>query len=218
MAALAPLAVTVAAVRIADAVGLALLLLFALWGLRRGALRQVLSLTVLVGALVLAGRLGPAAEGTLAKVTSLTGEAREAAAWAAVLFAGLVVGGVLLSFLCCRMAERPHGRLDRLGGALFGGVKGAIVLTVLAYVLAAGAPGPAPSLSRGSGPATQETAEAESPWVARLRGSVSARFMAVGSDWLAGLMPLPSWIERRRSEVDDLLRADAGLARRPRTR
>lgn len=212
---LMPLAGTVAAVRIVDAVGCALVLLFALWGMRRGALRQALSLAVVVGALVLAGRLGPHAEATVAKVTSLTGEAREAAAWGAVLFAALVVGGVALSFACCRMPEGARGRTDRLLGAFFGGVKGVLVLTVVAYVMAARAPEPRPPLSRGAEPRAASEA-ATSPWVERLRGSVSARVMAAGAAWLSRVVPVPPWIEARRSEVDALLRADAGPARRPR--
>ena len=211
---LAPLTITLAAVRIADAVGLALLLLFALWGLRRGALRQVLSFGVVVGALFVATWLAPQAESTVAKVTSLVGDVREAAAWGAVLFAALVLGGVALSYLCCRLPARAHGRGDRLPGALFGGLKGAPVLVALGYVLAAVGPGAGPSLARTSD--APVVVREDSAWVGRLRGSLSAGAMARGADWIGGVIELPAWIERRRAAVDAALQAEAGSARRPR--
>lgn len=212
----APLAVVLGAVRIADAVACALLLLFALWGMRRGALRQVLSLGVLFGALAVATWLASRAEGTVAKVTSLDGEAREAAAWGGVLFAALVVGGVLLSFVASRLPASAHGRTDRLLGALFGGVKGALVLVVLAYVLAAGTPADEPSLSRTD--AAREAPGDVSPWVARLRGSWSASAMATGAGWIERVVRLPAWVAKRRQAVDEALRAEASPPRRPRER
>lgn len=199
------LAITLAAVRIADAVALALILLFALWGMRRGALRQSLSLGVLVGSLAVAAWLGPQAEATVAKVTSLSGEAREAAAWVAVLFASLVVGGVALSFACCRMPDQATGRSNRMLGALLGGVKGVLVLTVLAYVLASGSAQAGPALSRTAEP--KAPASDTSPWVGRLRGSMAASVMATGSRWLGGVVELPTWIERRRAAVDEALQS-----------
>ena len=102
------------------------------------------------------------------------------------------------------MADQATGRGNRLAGAFFGGVKGVLVLTVLAYVLAAGSARDAPALSRTAEP--REPVSTISPWVGRLRGSFASRVMATGSRWLSGVVELPAWIERRRAAVDDALR------------
>ena len=107
-------------VRIADAVVLVLLALFAWWGARRGAIRQVLSLSVLVGAFFAAGVLAPGFAPTVAKLTDLDPGPRLAVAWVVVLFAALVVGAILLRWMAARLPEPDGQGASRLIGGVLG--------------------------------------------------------------------------------------------------
>ena len=207
----------VAAFRWADGLVLVALAVFTWWGARRGALRQMLSLAVLVGAFWGAGRLAPHLEGTVEKLTSLEASARLAAAWGALVFSGLVLGAIVLSFACCRLPDRAGGGASRVFGAVLGLVKGGFVLVVTGYVLlsATGAQ-PAPGLGR---PAGEQTAQATLPsWLERVRGSVTAGALSAGADRLSTWLDLPAWIDARIGAVDEALHGEPATPRRPRDR
>jgi hypothetical protein len=207
--------VQVAAFRGADGVALVLLMLFALWGALRGPLRQVISLSLLLAALHLAGRLAPGLEPTVAKVTPLDGDGRAAAAWFAALFGMLVVGAILLAFLLPRVPPRRPGRAGTAAGAALGAAKGAIVLVVVAYGILAAGGGGTPALARGTG-----SWRPGPSFVQRVRGSVSARVLERGGTALGDLLDAPDWMRVRLAEVNRSLRAgdEAGGGRRPRQR
>jgi len=208
----APLASLGAALRAADAGVLVVLALFAWWGARRGALRQVLSLSVLVGAFFVAGALAPRLEPTVAKLTDLAAGPRLAAAWVVVLFCALVVGAILLRWVAARLPEPGRRPADRwLGGAL-GLLKGCFVGLLLAYALLAAGDGEAPTpLSRTGDGAKRE---ASVPLVERMHDSLAAHGMASGADLLESLFELPPWVQQHMDELDE--RLGTRRARRPR--
>lgn len=155
-----------------DAVLLAALLLFGVWGALRGALRQGLSLATVAAAFPLASRYGPRIEPTVVKAATIEGADLALVAWATVFAGTLIVGGVLIAVLA-----PLFGRLARGGrgvGALLGLAKGAILLTVLLY-----------------GVLFATTGAARPPWVRDVEhshGAVAAHHVA---QTLGRVLPLP---------------------------
>lgn len=121
-----------------DVVGLIVLLLFAGLGAWRGALATgagLVSMAVGYAAAVFAaGRWGgPAAEA--AGLPALAGPPLAGTAAFAVSY--LVCGGVtavLKAWERRRRGELPRGRGDRIAGAVFGGMRGALVVLLLGWV------------------------------------------------------------------------------------
>ncbi len=187
-----------AVVRPADGVALALLLAFTWWGARKGGLRQALSLGVLAGAAWLAAHHAADAEPTVGKLFELHAGERLAAAWAAVLFGGLVAGAILIRLLAHRFPDRSRGGVDRVLGGLLGAAKGAVVLTVVGYLVLALGSGPAgPSLSRTDGPAADPAGLSD-----RVRGSVASVCLTEWGGVLRRVTWLPPWIEGRVEDVN----------------
>lgn len=171
------------ALQAVDAVALVLLAAFTAWGALRGALRQILSLVLLVGAFPVAAHYGPRIEDTVVKAVSATGSDVPAIAWLAVFAGVLIAGGVLLALL------QPLLRRVRLGGrlvgALLGVVHGTVVLTVLAYGLLASFHG-----------------EGRPGWIRGLERSVAARAIGFVGEGLGSVVDLPPWLEQRVEEVN----------------
>ncbi len=203
------------AVRAGDAAVVVVLILFAAWGAHRGALRQTLSLCVLLGAFFVAGRHGDILASTVGKLTSLAPGERGAASWIAVLFLCLVAGAILLRFVAARLPPRSEATGARVLGGALGLLKGAFVIIVLGYALiaatGAGSTAP-PALSRTDGP--EAAAEDGSVWARRLEDSLSAGYLAAGSGLLTRWLEVPAWVRDQMENVDR--RLDSGALRRPR--
>ncbi len=195
----------IGALRVTDGVVLVLLLLFGVWGAMRGALRQSLSILILVGALYAASPLAPHLAPTVGKVSGLVGEEQTAVAWLAAFVGALIVGAILLAFLTPRMPER---RGPAWWGGLLGIVKGSVVLVILAYFVLGGVGGDLPGLRRDGAPRGPGLVE-------RLRGSVSASLLTRGSEAITRLVNVPPWIQSRVATVNAELAADAPPTRRP---
>jgi uncharacterized membrane protein required for colicin V production len=194
-----------AAPRAADAAALILLLAFTWWGARKGGLRQALSLVVMAGAFLLAGRLAVRLEPTMGKLFDLALPERLALAWAAVLFVSLVLGALLLRLLAGGLPEHSRGGVDRVLGGLLGAAKGAVVLTLAGYLaLGAGSANAAPPLSRPAQPSV--AAEPGAGLSARVRGSLSAACLLEWGGLLRRAVELPPWVAERMQQVERELR------------
>lgn len=129
-----------------DLVAAVVLLACTAWGAWRGALAQVLGLTSLLGALLLASPLAPLLRDPVRQALAPAAGDLPLAAWAAAFLGVLLVVGVLSQALG---ALRPRaGALrpaSRWGGALLGAGKGLLVLLVAGYAVALRAPPSPPS-------------------------------------------------------------------------
>ena len=203
-----------AVVRTSDIGAFVLLALFAWWGARRGALRQALSLSLIVGAIFVAGAFAARLESTIAKLTGLEPGERLAAAWATALFLALVVGAILLRFVGTRLPPPQRTRVNRYVGGALGLLKGGLVGVLVAYALLGASEGAGPPpLSRTDSAAP---AEASSPLVQRMRGSLAAAGMARGAHLLTHWFEIPPWLRGQVEAVNEQL--DPGDERRPRGR
>jgi membrane protein required for colicin V production len=198
---------------------LVVLALFTWWGARRGAIRQMLSLGVVLGGLALAGHLAPRLVPTVNKLASLEPGPALAAAWAAALFGALVLGALLLRALSSRLPPARGGAANRWIGALLGLAKGLVVGVVVGYaVLASSGGAPTPALSRPDVAPERPTPTAG--LAGRLRGSVSAEGLAEGASLLGRWFRVPDWIRFQVEAVNASLDVapDAHGAGRPRER
>jgi len=203
-----------ATLRASDIGVLVLLALFAWWGARRGALRQALSLSLIVGAILLAGVFAPRLESTIAKLSGLEPGERLAAAWATALFLTLVVGAIVLRFVGARLPPPERTRVNRYVGGALGLLKGGLVGVLVAYALLGASEGAGPPpLSRRDSAAP---AEASSPLVQRMRGSLAAVGMARGAGLLTRWFEIPPWLRGQVEALNEQL--DPGGDRRPRGR
>ncbi|MDJ0975768.1 MAG: CvpA family protein [Planctomycetota bacterium] len=185
----------------ADGVALAVLLAFALWGAVRGPLRQLLSLSLIALAFLVAPRLLPHAEPLVAKVGGLGPEENAALAWGLCVFLVLVAGGLLLAALS-RLTGKvgAGGPGGRALGAALGAVKGAALLLLVGYALLAwpASEGAATiSLRRDAG-----TAEATGSWRDTARRSHAANWLVRGGGAVREGLILPAWIDRLMRDVD----------------
>ena len=193
--------------RSSDAGLIVILALFTWWGARRGALRQLLSLGVVIGALVAAGHLAPKLVPTVNKLTTLDPGEPLAVAWASALFLALVLGAICLRFVTGRMPKPEPSPANRWIGAGLGLAKGVVISVVVGYtILASAGQEPAPALSR---PAGDARAKPTSGLVDRMRGSLSAEGLARGADLLQGWVGVPPWIQDQIETVNQQLDADA---------
>lgn len=168
----------------ADAVLLGLLLLFALWGAMRGALRQILGLVVLGAAFPLAARFGPRIEPTVVKAVTVEGADLHLVAWAAVFAGVLIAGGAVIAALgplLGSLAKKGRGL-----GALLGLVKGVVVLTVLLHA----------ALFAWRGPDRPD-------WIRAVESSHAAVVARQVRQGLEKLSAVPGPLERRIEAVDD---------------
>ncbi|MGB7550609.1 MAG: CvpA family protein [Chromatiaceae bacterium] len=116
-----------------DAGILGLIALSALIGLGRGLVRELLSLVIWSLALLLAWRLYPLLEPELAPW--LPGDTSRAAAAYLLTALGLVMVGGLVGYLLTSLVELGGlGGTSRLLGALFGLVRGALIIAMLAFL------------------------------------------------------------------------------------
>ncbi len=183
----------------ADVCVLAVLLLFAVWGALRGALRQLMTVLVIGAGLFVATRFGSAVATTVSKVAGLDGSMRDATAWVVVFVATLVAGAVLFSFLGGWFeTRRTDGALRRGLGAALGLVTGIGVLFVAGYAVLGYPHGPSggPSLQRVTGvaDAAEDPASTESAWLRSTRDSRAAAVLADGGEAVRRSLSLPSWM------------------------
>ena len=201
-----------AALRSSDAGLIVILALFTWWGARRGALRQMLSLSLILGGLFGASQLAPRLLPTVHKLTSLGPDEALAAAWGAALFLALVAGSLVLRFLTLRMPSREQGAASRWLGAGLGLAKGLVLSVVVGYaLLASSGDAPAPALSRPD--ATSQRPAPTAGLLLRLRGSVSAQALAQGATLLQRWFGVPPYIRAQIEAVNEQLEAAAD--RRP---
>lgn len=198
-----------AILRSSDAGLLVLLALFAWWGARRGAVRQLLSLGIIVGAFVVAGVLAPRLVPTLSKLTSFEPGEPLAASWAAALFGALVVGAILLRFVTSRLPTPGRSAADRWLGGLLGVAKGLLVGVVVGYAILGTSDRPRsalwspPALSRPDRPSVAPRPAAGSDDLGdRLRGSLSAEGLAQGASLLARWFQIPPWVQHQVDSVN----------------
>jgi membrane protein required for colicin V production len=121
-------------VTVYDAVILAIIAAFALWGFWRGFIRETAETAGLIlGAL--AGWHWSPALGRLLPPHSLPLMLRTAVAFLAIL-AAVFIGAAVLGWMGRKLLSHgPMKLLDRVGGFLFGGVKGAVVVIALAVLI-----------------------------------------------------------------------------------
>ena len=117
-----------------DWVVVALLAVSVLLGLWRGLVYEVLSVLNWLAAFVLAQWLAPRAAAHMP--FGHTGEAIQYAAGFAVVFIGALFAGGLVAWLVKKLVEAVGLRpVDRVLGAMFGLVRGAVAVLVLAVVV-----------------------------------------------------------------------------------
>jgi membrane protein required for colicin V production len=131
-----------------DALILGVMVFSILIGLARGLVREILSLVIWALALLLAWRHYPALEPELAPW--LEGPSSRAAGAFLLLALGLALAGGLLGYLLTSLVElAPLKGTVRLLGGLLGAMRGALILSMLAF-LAALTPMPNEALWRDS--------------------------------------------------------------------
>jgi len=112
---------------------LCLIVLSSLIGLGRGVVRELLSLVIWSLALLLAWRLSPLLEPELAPW--LSGTTSRAAAAYLLTVMGLVTVGGLVGYILTSLVELVGlSGTSRLFGALFGLVRGVLIVTMLAFL------------------------------------------------------------------------------------
>ncbi len=117
-----------------DWVILAVLLISSLISLKRGFVREALSLVVWVGAFVLA-RMFSGNLATLLTDYLETNSLRWIAAFV-ILFLGAVAVGTMVSHLIAEMVRLTGlGSMDRVLGMVFGAIRGLVVLVAIVYGL-----------------------------------------------------------------------------------
>ncbi|WP_051218907.1 CvpA family protein [Oceanobacter kriegii] len=117
-----------------DWVILAVLLISSLISLKRGFVREALSLVVWVGAFVLA-RMFSGNLATLLTDYLETNSLRWIAAFV-ILFLGAVAVGTMVSHLIAEMVRLTGlGSMDRVLGMAFGAIRGLVVLVAIVYGL-----------------------------------------------------------------------------------
>lgn len=220
---LLPVPSSLAMLRSSDAVLLAVLALFAWWGARRGAVRQLLSLSVIVAAFFAAGALAPRLVPTLSKLTRLDPGEPLAAAWVTALFGVLVVGAIVLRFVTQRLPAPGRSAANRWLGGLLGLTKGLLVAVVVGYAVLGAADRTRtsawtpPALSRPDGAAlTPREGSGASGLTHRLRGSISAEGLAQGASLLARYLQIPPWVQEQVDAINE--RLASAPVRRPRER
>jgi membrane protein required for colicin V production len=118
----------------ADYVILAILFISVLIGLARGLISEVLSLVIWVAAFWVAWTFGPSLAHYFESSVSLP-SARVAIGYGICFIAVLLVGG-LIRFLISRLvASTGLGGTDRLLGMLFGLARGALIVSLVVFVL-----------------------------------------------------------------------------------
>lgn len=118
-----------------DVALLAIIALSALYGMVRGFIREVLSLAVWVAAFWLAFRYAPTAAVHLESYIQHD-SARLVTAFVALFFAVLVVGMLLAGLINRLVRFGGIGGPDRVLGAAFGVLRGALLVTVLVMIVA----------------------------------------------------------------------------------
>lgn len=117
-----------------DWILLAALIISILIGVLRGFTREILGLVTwilaIAAALLLAPVAAPFLEGQIA-----TPSLRAAAAYALVFFAGLVVGAIATAIIVKLVRQSPLSGLDRVVGAGFGLVRGALLAIVVVWLI-----------------------------------------------------------------------------------
>jgi membrane protein required for colicin V production len=115
---------------------LLLVLLFALWGVFRGLLRQIFGLIGFVGGIVLARLLAQSFGDAFAKDLGVPVAVATAAMAIALFIAAEIVAKLMGSFLHKRMTGGFTRAVERGGGFLVGGAKGLLVAWAFASLVA----------------------------------------------------------------------------------
>ncbi len=158
--------------------------LFALWGARRGSLRQLAALGVLAVAFLVAARLGPRLHASVEKAITLGGRDLALVAWSAAFLGVLLAGAAVLALVGPWLSRARLGFGERTVGALLGLVHGLVIVTLILQGVRAAWPLPA---SR--------------PIWLRVEGTpLSDGADAVGGT-LAGVLPTPRWLAGPRGRV-----------------
>ena len=187
-------------VSVLDGLGLVLVVVYAVSGLMKGAIRFIIGLAAVVVGIVLAGTFGESLGAR--NWPGVSGQEKEAEIGVllgcALIFAATLLVGALVARLLRRAAEETDlGGVDRTLGLLFGGLRGLIYaeLIVLAIMILLMLFPDMKSLRNqveGSFAlaATQKTAEICHPW-----------FPPPTAEWLAATLQLPP--ERKGRARDD---------------
>lgn len=154
-----------------DGVGVLFVVVLALIGSRRGTWWQLVRLLGLAATIAVARAVAPACAEWLASVfAGMEPRVAEGLAWTMLIGVGLLVVALVLRWTSPAEEEAPPqiGFLDRIGGAVAGGVSGALAHAALLLCLAHLAP--------------PEWAQA------RVRGSHSQQFLATLGNGVPGLV------------------------------
>lgn len=154
-----------------DLVGVGFVVVVALVGSRHGTWWQLVRLLGLTATIAIARAVAPAFADTISGVfPGLDARVAEGLAWITLIGVGLLVVALLLRWTGGEAEEEPvpPGFLDRVGGAIAGGVSGALLHAALLLCLAHIAP--------------PEWAQA------RVRGSHSQQFLATIGNGVPGLV------------------------------
>jgi uncharacterized membrane protein required for colicin V production len=114
---------------------LAVIVVFTIMGFKVGLIRRVIEFAGLVISFLLATNLSSRWSGALAESTGLEEKVAVYIAWAIIFLLGLVATRLLAWIICKTVRISIIGWLDRLGGAVFGLLAGAVLSSVILIVL-----------------------------------------------------------------------------------
>ncbi len=114
-----------------DVMGLAIVLLFTVLGIRRGLWWQLVRLLGLVCALTVARAAAPSLADRIHALTDFGSRVSGGVAWSAIFVAGILAVGLIGRIGRASLEAVQLGWLDRLGGAVAGAASGAVLYTGL---------------------------------------------------------------------------------------
>lgn len=117
-----------------DYIIIAVIGLSALIGLARGLIREVLSLGIWAGALLLAWLYHPELDARLVEWIS-TPSVRKGAAFLILVFAVLLAGALIGHLITSLVEKTGLSGTDRLLGLLFGGVRGGVLVAMAVFLV-----------------------------------------------------------------------------------
>ncbi|MFW5836364.1 MAG: CvpA family protein [Desulfovibrionaceae bacterium] len=117
-----------------DVLFLAIFAIFALRGLLRGFVKEVLSLAAMVAGFFLASTYNAALAPRLSEYISGEGQAL-AAAWLIIFIAATILGWILIKALTSFLKVSMLGWLDAVLGAIFGLAEGVLLVLVVTVLL-----------------------------------------------------------------------------------
>jgi membrane protein required for colicin V production len=122
-------------VAVVDIIILGIILISCLFGILRGLVKEALSLAFWIGAAILASLLSETLAPRLAGVID-TPALRQITAFVLIYIFTVFAGGLISNMLSKLMSKAGLGGVDRALGALFGIIRGVVIVTVIVALTA----------------------------------------------------------------------------------